>query len=158
MQKRIGSEQRVVIRLALVAAFAEAAYAIVNALALPVYVKNELDAEIHLGLIVGSFLLAEALLKGPMGALSDRVGRRNVLIVAPLGSAIAAFAITWVRAPFSLSKLAFLMGVRAFDGIAAAALWTTMYAAVADQVPEERRASAMSTLTVSYLAAFAIGP
>src|SRR5262249_19808301 len=156
--KQIRSEQQAVIRLALVAVFAEAAYAVVNALALPVYVKQELQAEIHLGLIVGSFLLAEALLKGPMGALSDRVGRRPVLIIAPLGSALAAFAITLVRAPYSWGKLAFLLGVRAIDGISGAALWTTMYAAVADQVPEERRASAMSTLTVSYLAAFAIGP
>src|SRR5437773_1954311 len=131
MQKRIGSEQRAVIRLALVAVFAEAAYAVINALALPVYVKRELQAEFHLGWIIGSFLLAEALLKGPMGVLSDRVGRRVVLIVAPLGSAFAAFAITWVRAPFTLSKLAFLIGVRALDGMAAAALWTTMYAAVA---------------------------
>jgi DHA1 family multidrug resistance protein-like MFS transporter len=158
MKKRLRPEQWVVIRLALVAAFAEAAYAVINALALPVFVRRELHAAYYLGPIVGAFLLAEALLKGPMGILSDRVGRRVVLILAPLGSALAAVALTFVRAPFSMQKLAYMMGVRCLDGVAAAALWTTMYAAVADQVPEERRASAMSTLTVSYLAGFAMGP
>jgi len=158
MGKQLGPEQWAVIRLALVAAFGEAAYAVVNALALPVFVRRELHATEYLGMIVGSFLLAEALLKGPMGALSDRVGRRAVLAAAPLGSAVAAVAITVVRGPFSLPKLVYLMGVRCLDGIAAAGLWTTMYAAVADQVPEERRASAMSTLTVSYLVGFAVGP
>jgi MFS family permease len=158
MKKRLRPEQWVVIRLALVAAFAEAAYAVINALALPVFVRRELHAAFFLGPIVGAFLLAEALLKGPMGIVSDRVGRRAVLIVAPLGSAVAAIALTFVRRPFDMTKLVYMMGVRCLDGVAAAALWTTMYAAVADQVPEERRASAMSTLTVSYLAGFAIGP
>src|SRR5438270_2468035 len=158
MGKRLGPEQWAVIRLALVAAFGEAAYAVVNALALPVFVRRELHATEYLGMIVGSFLLAEALTKGPMGALSDRVGRKSVLVIAPLGSALAAFAITVVHGPFSIPKLVYLMGVRCLDGLAAAGLWTTMYAAVADQVPEERRASAMSTLTVSYLVGFAVGP
>jgi MFS family permease len=71
---------------------------------------------------------------------------------------VAAFALAQVRAPFTMGKLVYMMGVRGFDGIAAAALWTTMYAAVADQVPEERRASAMSTLTLSYLGGVAVGP
>jgi MFS family permease len=156
--RRIGPEQQGVLGLALVAAFAEAAYAIINALALPVFVDRELQAISYLGTIGGSFLLVETLLKGPMGVVSDRVGRRLILIVAPLGSALAAVALTWAHAPFSHGLLAYLIGVRCLDGVAAAALWTTMYAAVADQVPEERRASAMSTLTVSYLVGLAIGP
>jgi MFS family permease len=149
-----------VIGLALVAVFAEAAYAVINALALPVFVDRELRATTYLGWIVGSFLLVESLLKGPMGVVSDHVGRRAVLIVAPLGSALAAVALTWVQAPVTLGngRLAYLIGVRCLDGIAAAALWTSMYAAVADQVPEERRASAMSILTVSYLGGLAVGP
>jgi MFS family permease len=158
MKKRLTPEQWAVIRLALVAAFGEAGYAVVNALALPMFVSRELHATLRLGLIYGSFMLAEALLKGPMGAISDRVGRRAILVLAPLGSALAAFALTLVRSPLTLGKLGYMMGIRCLDGVAAAGLWTTMYAAVADQVPEERRASAMSTLTVSYLAGVAVGP
>jgi DHA1 family tetracycline resistance protein-like MFS transporter len=156
--KRIRSEQQAVIRLALVAAFAEAAYAVINALALPVFVTRELQETLHLGLIVGAFLLAEALLKGPMGVISDRLGRRVILVIAPLASALAAVALTLVHPPSSTPKLVYMLAVRGLDGAAAAGLWTTMYAAVADQVPEERRASAMSTLTVSYLVGFAVGP
>ena len=138
--------------------FGEAGYAVVNALALPMFVSKTLHATLSLGWIYGSFMLAEALFKGPMGAISDRVGRRAILVLAPLGSASAAFALTLVRAPLSSAELHYMEGVRCLDGIAAAALWTTMYAAMADQVPEERRASAMSTLTVSYLAGVAVGP
>jgi MFS family permease len=158
MKKRLGPEEWAVIRLALVAAFGEAGYAVVNMLALPMLVSKTLHATLSLGWIYGSFMLAEALFKGPMGAISDRVGRRAILMLAPLGSASAAFALTLVRAPLTSGKLHYMEGVRCLDGIAAAALWTTMYAAVADQVPEERRARAMSTLTVSYLAGVAAGP
>src|SRR5947209_14457138 len=108
MIKRIGPEQRAVIGLALVAVFAEAAYAVINALALPVFVDRVLQATEYLGWIGGSFLLAEALLKGPMGIVSDRIGRRILLIVAPLGSAVAAFALAQVRAPFSMGKLGYM--------------------------------------------------
>jgi DHA1 family multidrug resistance protein-like MFS transporter len=144
--------------LALVAVFGEAAYAVVNILGLPAFVDQELEATVYLGLIGGSFLLTEALLKGPMGHLSDRIGRRVLLIVAPIGSALAAAGVTLAHAPFTIPQLIYLIAVRAVDGVAAAALWTTMYAAVADAVPEERRASAMSTLTVSYLVGVAVGP
>src|SRR5215217_6961778 len=136
MLKRIGPEQRAVIGLALVAVFGEAGYAIINVLALPVFVEKRLDATTSLGLIISFFLLGEGLFKGPMGVVSDRVGRRIVLIVAPFGSALAAVALTWAHPPFTLATLGYVLLVRFFDGIAAAALWTTMYAAVADHVPE----------------------
>jgi MFS family permease len=158
MLNRIGPEKRAVIGLALVAVFGEAAYAIINVLALPVFVEQRLDATTSLGLIISFFLLGEGLFKGPMGVLSDRVGRRIVLVVAPFGSALAAICITWAHPPFTWGTLGYVLLVRFVDGIAAAALWTTMYAAVADHVPEERRASANSTLTVSYLVGIAIGP
>jgi MFS family permease len=162
MRKRLGPEQWAVIRLALIAVFAEAAYAIINTLALPDYVRRVLQAPVYLGAIVDAFLIAEAAAKGPMGAISDRVGRRTLLMVAPLLSALAAIAITFVHGPLSHGsfngKLAFLFLIRGLDGIGAAALWPTMFAAVADQVPEERRGSAMSTLTTSYIAGIAVGP
>src|SRR5438128_6652844 len=113
MLKRPGPEQWAVIGLALVAVFGEAAYAVVNILALPAFVDQELQATIYLGLIGGSFLLIEALLKGPMGHLSDRVGRRIVLVVAPIGSALAALALTLVHEPFTMGQLVYLIAVRA---------------------------------------------
>jgi MFS family permease len=158
MLTRIAAEQRAVIGLALVAAFGEAAYAIINVLALPVFVEKRLDATTSLGLIISFFLLGEGLFKGPMGALGDRVGRRIMLILAPLGSALAVLCLTRVHPPLTWSMLALVLLIRFVDGIAAAGLWTTMYAAVADHVPEERRASANSTLTVSYLVGIALGP
>jgi MFS transporter, DHA1 family, multidrug resistance protein len=158
MVGRIGPEQRAILGLALIAAFAEAAYAVVNVLALPVFVERELRATHWLGTIVGSFLLVETLLKGPMGAASDRVGRRLVLIAAPLVSALAAAALTVVHPPVDLRTLGYLIAVRSLDGAAAAAFWMSMFAAVADQAPVERRSAAMSTLTVSYLIGLAVGP
>src|SRR5205807_628657 len=51
-----------------------------------------------------------------------------------------------------------LVVLRSIDGLAAAAFWPTMFAAMADSAPRERRNSAISTLTVAYMVGIAVGP
>jgi MFS family permease len=155
---RVWSDHRAVIALALVAAVAEAAYAVINVLALPVFVDRELHATHWLGFIVGAFLLVEALMKSPMGAVSDRYGRRILLVGGPIVAAASSLLIAQVTAPVGLGKLGWLLLLRAVDGLAAAAIWPTMFATMADQVEERRRTSAMSVLTVSYMVGVAVGP
>jgi DHA1 family multidrug resistance protein-like MFS transporter len=158
MIRRLFIRYRPIIALALVAAVAEAAYAIINVLALPVFVDQDLDATHWLGLIWGSFLLVEALMKGPMGVLSDRFGRRALLVTGPIVAALTAFLITRIGPPVGYGQLLLLLLLRALDGVAAAAIWPTMFATMADQVDDSRRTSAMSVLTVSYMTGIAVGP
>jgi MFS family permease len=158
---------RAIIALAVVSALAECAYAAVNTLALPFFLSDELHIVEEMGVVIGTFLLFEALFKSPMGALSDRFGRRLFLTVAPLLSALTALGISLVHGPvtgeriFGLilnPKFFALLGLRALDGLAAAAIWPTMYATMADQVEDERQTSAMSVLTVSYMVGLGVGP
>jgi MFS family permease len=163
--------------LFVVAAAAEAAYAAINMLALQVFVKDVLNLTAYLGLILGAFLLVEALMKSVMGALADRYGRWRFLCAGPLLSGCTALLIAglgyWVRARFSpnhhppavyhgfvqvLMVLVPLVILRALDGVAAAAFWPTMFATMADTAPQERQTSAMSTLTVAYMLGVACGP
>lgn len=158
---------RAVLSLAIVAAVAECAYAAINTLALPYLLQDELKIREEIGVVIATFLLVEALLKSPMGALSDRVGRRRLLALAPLLSAATAVGIGLVPGPvtgerifgFILNPWFFaLLLFRALDGVAAAAIWPTMWAAMADGVSDERRTSAMSVLTVSYMVGLGLGP
>jgi MFS family permease len=177
MTKSFVAQYRPVLVLVVVAAFAEAAYAAINMLALQVFVHEVLNLTAYLGVILGSFLLVEALMKTVMGALADRHGRWKFLGVAPVVSGCTALLIaalgTAVHRALSpgdgapavydswltiLLVLTPLMIIRAVDGVAAAAFWPTMFATMADTAPEHRRTSAMSTLTVAYMAGVALGP
>jgi len=158
---------RAILSLAVVSAAAECAYAAINTLALPFLLQDELKIQEEIGVVIATFLLVEALCKSPMGALSDRVGRRRLLAIAPLLSAATAVGIGSVPGPvtgerifgFILNPWFFaLLLLRALDGLAAAAIWPTMWAAMADGVEEERRTSAMSVLTVSYMIGLGLGP
>lgn len=158
---------RAILSLAIVSAVAECAYAAVNTLALPFFLHDELKIVAEIGVVGSTFLIVEALCKNPMGALSDRVGRRLILAIAPLVSALTALGIYCVPGPvtgerifgFILNPWFFaLLALRAIDGLAAAAIWPTMFATMADLVDDDRRTSAMSVLTVSYMAGLGLGP
>jgi MFS family permease len=165
--RKFWHNNRAILSLAIVSAVAECAYAAVNTLALPIFLHDELKIVAEIGVVGGTFLIVEALCKNPMGALSDRVGRRLVLSIAPFVSALTALAIYCVPGPvtgerifgFILSPLFFaLLALRAIDGLAAAAIWPTMFATMADLVEDHRRTSAMSVLTVSYMVGLGLGP
>jgi MFS family permease len=101
------------------------------------------------GLAVGAYGLAQALLQVPFGVWSDRYGRRRVigcgLILFALGSVVAASAdgIVWLVIGRTLQGA---------GGIAAAVV-----AFIADVTRPEARAQAMAALGASVGVAFAIG-
>src|SRR2546430_16947204 len=74
--------------IAAIAGLAELSYAVMNVSAMPVYLVYSLGYDASaLGIFLGAFLICEGVLKGPFGLLGDRIGRKNLLIVAPLISA-----------------------------------------------------------------------
>lgn len=139
------------IGLGIVTGVAELAYGIVNQSAIPPYVM-ELGLTQYIGIIFAVFLIVETLLKSPMGSLGDRIGRRPLLIAGPLVSMCTAVGVV------AFPSLWGLLTFRAFDGIAAAAIWTSIITAMSASVPESRRTMAMSVFTVMYIAGVAIGP
>lgn len=141
------------IAIMFVSASAELAYALVNLSAMPVFIKDTAHLPARwVGIIGTSFLLTEGALKGPMGALGDRIGRKPLILAGPILSTFTALLTPLVHNPYALVCL------RVLDGVGAAALWPAVFSLIGDHVPEERRATAMSLFNVAYIFGIAVGP
>ena len=107
-----------------------------------------------LGITLGVYGLTQAALQIPLGLLSDKIGRRPVivggLLVFVLGSVVAATA---------ESMTGLIIG-RAIQG--AGAIASTLMALVSDLTSEENRTKAMATIGasigLSFMLAMIIGP
>lgn len=107
-----------------------------------------------LGLSLGIYGLTQGLLQLPLGLLSDKIGRRPVIIVGLvlfiMGSLVAAFA---------ESALGLVIG-RALQGTGAIA--STLMALLTDFTSEENRTKAMAaiggTIGLSFALAMILGP
>lgn len=133
-------------------AFAELAYAVVNILAIPVYVSKELGIGDWVGIVMGAFLLAEAVGRLWLGALSDIIGRRPLIFIGPVMSGVGSLLVLQTANPY------LLVGARIFDGLGAAAFWPAVFAAVGDATSEKSRSTGMSVLNVAYMVGLAFGP
>lgn len=135
-----------------VAALAEISYGMVNFSATPVYIKAlGLDPS-FIGIASMSYLLCEAMLKAPFGVLGDRVGRKRLLVIAPIISIFTSLATIFVHHPIGLICL------RAVDGMALAALWPSAFGIISDYSKPGERAKAMSLFNISYMAGIAGAP
>ncbi len=136
----------------IVAALAEISYGMVNFSATPIYIKAlKLDPS-FIGIASMSYLLCEAMLKAPFGVLGDRVGRKRLLVMAPIVSIFTSLATILVHHPIGLICL------RAIDGMALAALWPSAFGIISDYSQPGQRAKAMSLFNISYMAGIAGAP
>ncbi|MEM8661378.1 MAG: MFS transporter [Pseudomonadota bacterium] len=107
-----------------------------------------------IGLAMGIYGLTQALLQIPLGWLSDRIGRKPVIIVG-----LAVFAIGSVVAAIADNLWLIIIG-RALQG--AGAITAAVMALVADLTSEEQRTKAMAlvgiTIGVSFALALVLGP
>jgi predicted MFS family arabinose efflux permease len=107
------------------------------------------------GFAFGAYGLAMALTELPLGRLSDRIGRRKVLI---LGMAIFSGGSFLCALPAWLppsARVAELILGRLVQGVGA--ITATAFAAVADQIPPTRRSTAMAILGIPIGASFVLG-
>ena len=107
------------------------------------------------GFAFGCYGLTMALLQIPFGRISDRIGRRKVLLVGmglfSLGSFICAIP-GWFPAS---AQIGALIAGRLVQG--GGAIVSVAFATVADYIQEERRSTAMAALGIPIGAAFIIG-
>ncbi len=136
--------------LAVVAGAGQAAFALVNIYALPLYLVNDLHVSgLALGAASATFLCSETILKFPLGRLSDRLGRKLFIMLGPL--VVCLNPVIFIALPARLWFLIFPL--RVADGAGAAALWPPLFAAVGDRVKDRTRAAAMSVINTVYVAA-----
>jgi DHA1 family multidrug resistance protein-like MFS transporter len=150
------------IALASIAGLAELAIVIINLSTNPIYLDKGLHLPQLVGISLSVFFLAEALGNAPFGAISDRWGRRPMMVLGALLSVGTCVAMACLRPPTDgtgiLLVSAAVLGLRVVDGIGAAMYWPALFASVGDRLPPERQAQGMSILNVTYLVGIAFGP
>ena len=104
-----------------------------------------------LGLILGSFSLMQFFFSPIWGRLSDRIGRRPVIVGSLLGNVIgfATFAVA--------HNVALLFAARIITGIAAASV-PTAQAYIADSTDETNRAKGMAIIGMAFGLGLVLGP
>ncbi len=120
---------------------------------LPVYAQLLGAASgVDIGILSSAFLITRTLLAMPAGSFSDRLGRKQVIIVG-LGmyavlSLLFAFASTWIE----------LILYRALQGVASAIVWPASTALVADMSLPEKRGTAMGIFNSVSMSGWMFGP
>jgi MFS family permease len=102
--------------------------------------------------MASAFLVANFVFQYPWGWLSDRWGRRPVILIGLVMQAIIVFSYLLVTDPVLFVVLRF------FEGMGAATVLPAARAAIADMVPEESRGEAYGLFTAFFNAGFLLGP
>lgn len=118
---------------------------------LPFYAQHFGATALLVGLLSTSFSLMQLLFAPVWGRLSDRIGRRPVILVGLMGSSISYLT-------FGLAQsLTILFLARILAGIAGANI-STAQAYIADSTRPEHRARGMGLIGAAYGLGFTVGP
>ncbi len=102
-------------------------------------------------LVMASYSLAQLFTAPLWGRLSDRIGRRPVLIVSMVGSTLSYLLLAWAPSLWALFLARIVAGAMA-GNIAAAQAY------IADVTPPERRAQGMGLIGAAFGLGFIVGP
>jgi multidrug resistance protein len=124
---------------------------------LPIYGKTFAASGLELGLLLSIFSLMQFVFGPLLGRLSDRIGRRPVLLLSTAGAAIS-YAIFAIGSGFhGQTALMVLFISRAFAGICGANI-TVAQAYIADITPPAERSRKMGLIGMAFGLGFIFGP
>jgi multidrug resistance protein len=118
----------------------------------PFYIESLGMAGIELGALAASFAIARIILAGPMGNLSDRVGRKPILIVSLLGFAFSNIVYAYAY------DVIVMIAARVMEGAVSAGFFPAANAFVSDVTTPENRGTAMGYLSMGNMVGFVVGP
>lgn len=118
---------------------------------LPLYAQQYQPAPWLFGLLMASFSAMQFLFAPILGALSDRLGRRPILLFSLAGSVVGYLLFAWA------DSLSMLFAARIVAGIAGANIGTAQ-AVIADLTPPEQRAAGMGLVGAAFGLGFIAGP
>lgn len=123
---------------------------------LPIYAKQFTTDQtgITIGLLMASFSFMQLCFSPIWGALSDKVGRRPVLMVGLAGSVVFYFIFGLAT---TYQSLTWIFVSRIGAGICAATI-STAQAYIADTTTEEKRAKGMALVGLAFGIGFTFGP
>lgn len=148
-------------RMLATALLAEIGYAVLNISTMQVYLPNDRHfSSFGVSLVLVAFLLSEAVMKGPMGHLADRLGHKRIMLLGPLitlGTSTASLLLPRFDPTIGEPIEVFLFSLlRVGDGIGAAMLWPAAFALMGDAVEDHERQQSMSLLNMCYLLGIAL--
>jgi MFS family permease len=112
---------------------------------MPVYLYNYLGATMFIvGLFTSIFALMRATLQPVMGRISDRMGRKKMIVPALFCYSIIAYMYSTATTEFEF------LGYRGVQGAASSTLWPASDALIADTVPKMERAKALGAISMAY--------
>lgn len=118
---------------------------------LPLYAVRFEATPVQIGWLVGIFSLAQFLFSPLWGHWSDKVGRKPILLISTLGTAVGFFILGAASTLFAL-----FLG-RLIDGLFGGKIGTAQ-ACVADTTPPEGRSRAMGLIGAAIGLGFVFGP
>lgn len=112
--------------------------------------------EITIGLMVGIYSLMQFFFSPVWGSLSDKYGRKPVLVMSLLGSVVSNLLLAFVFSGIILSAFLFITA-RAFAGIFAANI-SAAQAVISDVTSPEERTRGISLISAAFALGFVFGP
>jgi MFS transporter, DHA1 family, tetracycline resistance protein len=124
---------------------------------LPLYSERFGAKGYEIGLIIASFSVMQFLFSPWWGRLSDRVGRRPVLLVSLAAGAMSYAMFAWASMLSGRWALGLILASRVFAGICGGNI-TVAQAYVADITPPELRSARMGLIGMAFGLGFILGP
>jgi MFS family permease len=124
---------------------------------LPIYSKDFGANGFMIGAIMAAFSLMQFVFAPIWGRLSDRVGRRPVLLVSTAGAAVSYVLFAVASGFTGWTALGILLGARLFAGACGANI-TVAQAYIADITPPQDRSRRMGLIGMAFGLGFIFGP
>src|SRR5262249_4658721 len=118
---------------------------------LPLYTKSFGASEQVIGLVIATFSLCQLVASPALGALSDRWGRRPVLVLSLIGTVVSFVMLALSR------SIPMLFAARLVDGLSGGNI-STARAYIADITTEDERAKAYGLIGAAFGVGFVLGP
>ncbi len=119
----------------------------------PLYVRRHGGGSLAIALFIAGPLLANMLVQVPAGRLTDRLGRRPMLLGSRAAFGVLSFALFADAGPLWL-----LAALRTLQGVASGAYVPALRAAVVDLSGPERRAEGFAKLQACEMVGLLVGP
>jgi multidrug resistance protein len=116
------------------------------------YAMNLGASYIMLGFIVSIYGAAQLVIQIPIGRLSDRVGRKKLLLLGLVTFSFLPLLYIYADDAYSL------LFIRALGGAGASLVWPTAMALIIDQARPQSRGAAMGFYNAAFFSALALGP
>lgn len=119
---------------------------------LPLFAETLHATALDIGLLAGSFSIAQFLTSPILGRLSDRFGRKSILILSLVGSVVAFLIIAFAK------NLEMIYLSRILNGISTAGVFPIAQAYIADITSKEERANYIGKISGIFALGFVFGP